>query len=226
MSGTGPLARAWPHLRAAFVVFHVAVVVGMSVPAPEGGMNRSAWEDPTVQAELKAWAARFRALGMAADDTTFQSHLWDFAAAFMDARRAVFAPLGFYTERLGVRQSWRMFVAPQRVPARLNVEIEEDGEWSIIFREVDPEATWMEPVLAHDRMRSLLFRFSWKSYRKAYGHLADHLARRAAADFPEATRARIYWERYRTLSPEATAAGVVPSTKVEGLREYRLGDLR
>ena len=222
----GPAARLWPHLRAAFVVFHVAVVVAMSVPAPEGGMNRSAWEDATVQAELKAWAARLRALGMSADDATFQDRLWDFASAFMGVRRAVFEPLGFYTERLGVRQSWRMFVAPQRVPARLHVEIEEGGEWLIVFREIDPEADWMAPVLAHDRMRSLLFRFSWKSYRKAYGHLADFLARRAAVDFPEATRARIYWERYRTLSPEATAAGVVPTGKVEGLREYKLGDLR
>ena len=52
------------HLRAAFVAFHVVAILTLALPSAGAGMGRSAWKDPTVQAEFRAWADRFRFLGV------------------------------------------------------------------------------------------------------------------------------------------------------------------
>ena len=71
------MARWWPQVRGALVAFHLVAITLSALPSPEGGMNRSQWSDPTVQAEFAAWAGRF---GMAPKD--FESRLWELAMVY------------------------------------------------------------------------------------------------------------------------------------------------
>ena len=54
MMGNYPSDRpsAWAHIRTLFIAVHLLAITLMALPAPSGGMSRSAWKDPTVQAEF------------------------------------------------------------------------------------------------------------------------------------------------------------------------------
>ena len=199
------MSTRWPHIRAALVAVHVLAVVLMAFPAPSGGMRRSAWKDPTVQAELHTWADR---LGQ--DREAFEDRLWGVAVGFMDARKTVLKPFQPYYRYVGTTQSWRMFVAPHRFPGRLHIDVREDGAWRTVYVARDPELDWLGHKIDHDRMRSAIFRFAWKHYRKWFRDFADWLAVEAARDFPEAELVRLRYYKYRTLSPDEAAAGMEP----------------
>ncbi len=195
----------WAHIRAVLVAFHVLAVVLMALPAPSGGMRRSAWKDPTVQAELTAWADR---LGQ--DHQVFEDRLWEVATAFMDLRHAVLAPFQPYYRYAGTTQSWRMFVAPHRYPARLHIDIDRGEGWEPVYVARHPEHDWLGHHLDHDRMRSAVFRYAWKHYRRMFRLFSDWLAIEAARDFPEASRIRVRYFKYKTLSPAEALAGAEP----------------
>lgn len=224
--GPGSRPSWWAHLRGVLVALHIGAVCLMALPAPEGGMNRSAWSDPTVQAELLAWHGRLSVLGLDLEAEELEDLLWEFARGYMEGREAVLGPLDPYYRHLGTRQSWRMFVAPHRNPAKLVVAVRTEGTWEVVYRSRDPEADWRAHQLDHTRTRSVTFRYAWKHYQRPYRRFARWLAREAAVDFPEADRIRVYWWRYRTLSPEAVRAGETPEGSVERPTELDLDELR
>jgi hypothetical protein len=221
----GRWSRAWPHLRAAFVVFHLVAVVLMALPAPVGGMNRSAWADPTVQAELQTWRQRL-APGMGQEE--FEDRLYAAASELIAARKQVLRPFQPYYLGFGTEQNWRMFVAPQMVTSRLTVELqdEEGGAWRPIFVERSAEHRWRARQLGHERMRSAIFRYGWKQYDRSEGRLSAWLAARAAEDFPEAFALRTRWFRQRSASPAQVLAGTEPEGRYERARVHPLAPLR
>lgn len=225
-TGTAPRPSWWAHLRGALLALHILAICLVSLPAPEGGMDRGAWSDPTVQAELLAWRDRLARVGLDLEAEVLEDHLWDFAQGYMSTREATLGRLDPYFRHLGTRQSWRMFVAPHRNPAKLVVAVRTGGTWEVVYRSRDPEAAWRDHQLDHTRTRSAIFRYAWKHYRRPYARFARWLAREAASDFPEADRIRVYWWRYRTLSPEAVRAGEVPEGAVERPRELDLDGVR
>ena len=192
------------HGRAAFVALHLLAIGLAAIPAPVGGMNRSAWKAPTVQGELHAWADR---LGM--DHDAFEERLWGIAVAVMDVRGIVLRPFVQYYHRLGTQQSWRMFVAPHTHPSRLHIDIEEDGEWFNVYEQTTPGEHYLEDQLESDRFRSALFRYAWPAYKRPYQHLARWVAAHAQRDFPDATRVRLRWHRQTTPSAAERRAGRV-----------------
>ena len=81
----------------------------------------------------------------------------------IETRRTVLSPFQPYYRYLGTAQSWRMFVAPHRYPARLHVEIKRPGEeWETISIFGDPEHAWKAEIFEHDTLgefaRSILKR--------------------------------------------------------------------
>ena len=216
----------WPQLRALFVAGHLMAVVLGALPAPEGGMQRSAWQDATVQEELSTWAERLRSLGMDLDDAAFQEGLWQVAVRFMQGREAVLAPFQPYYRLAGTHQSWRMFVAPHTHPARLHIDLREGDGWRGLYLERDPELVWMGRVLDQDRTRSLLFRYAWPSYGKAWRELCDWLGRKAARDFPQAEQLRLRFWKQRTPSAAEVRAGREPEGRFVRERIVDLPALR
>jgi len=214
------------HARAAFVAFHLAAVCFMALPAPDGGMNRSAWKDPTVQAEFEAWSARLTSWGYTIESDELEDQGWAFATAYTSVRRELMQPLLPYYNGLGTRQSWRMFVAPHRNPAKLEVRVREGGTWRMVYRPLDADAAWRSEQFNHTRMRSAIFRYAWKHYAKSYLQFVEWIAGHAAVDFPEADLVEVRWRRYRTPSPEQIRAGELPEGSVQRKRVKNLEELR
>ena len=65
--GSLPGRRILPHAVGLAVLLHLIAVTLMAVPAPGEAVNRQAWADPTVQAELSAWSAHARRWGVDVD---------------------------------------------------------------------------------------------------------------------------------------------------------------
>jgi len=219
--------RAWPHVRAALVLLHVVAVTLMAMPAPGGGMNREAWAEPTVQGEFAAWTERLNGLGFDVTTEQVQDRAWAFAEGFMGLRETVLTPFQPYYEYAGTGQSWRMFVAPHRVPSRLEIDLEgaDRAGWVTIYAQ-GSDARWRARQLEHDRMRAQIFRLSWPGYEGTYAKFGEWVAREAARDFPDGVRVRVRFFEYRTPSPEETRAGVVATGKYEKTKYFTLSRYR
>ena len=188
------------HLRAGFVAVHLVAVVLMALPAPYGARTASSWRDPTVQAEVDAWATR---LGV--DRDTLEEVARGTAVAVADARQAVLAPLDPYYRYAGTWQGWRMFVAPHRYPARLHVDLQTDLGWEPLYVVGSAEHDWHAHQLRHARMRALVFLAAWDRYHKQRARLADWVARTVAEERPDAVAVRLRYHKARTPGPGAPA---------------------
>jgi len=212
------MREAIPHLRAAFVLFHLLAVVLMAIPAPAGGMKKSAWKDPTVQSEFAAWTDRFNALGAGITQEEFEAELWDFASGFMKVRKGVLKPFQPYYHYAGTWQTWRMFIAPHRYPARLHIDVMEHpkgGEraWRTVYVARSTEHDWLKTELDQERMRSAMFRYGWASYKGTWTQFADWAADRAREDFPDGKTIRLRMWKQRTRTPEEVREDVEPPGK-------------
>jgi hypothetical protein len=211
----------WPHLRAALVTAHIVAIFACAFPSPSGGMNRSSWRDPTVQAEIAAWGER-----LSVPPDVLEEHLWSLATAFMGLRKKALAPFQPYYHHAGTWQAWHMFVAPHRNPARLHIDIDRDGTWETVYISRDPQLRWRAELFDHSRGRAALFRYSWRHYRVPFRHLGEWLARKAAEDFPDASRMRTRWYRYRTPTPEEVRTDTAPAGRFEASQVFSLEEYR
>ena len=231
LNGKEKWLRAKPQVIAAVLLFHVVGVVLQALPAVSGGMNRKAWKDQTAQAEFHQWADLARSVGWNTTDENFEEFLWDSAHVLMDTRKVILKPWRKYLRATGAQQGWRMFVAPHRYPSWLVVEVEfptADGkkEWREMYRSRSSEKDYLRTQLDYHRMRKYTFLTSWKHRRRAYKDLRDFFARRAAVDFPEATRLRIFHVSRRTMTPAEMGRGEVPESTTKNrmtvsLKTYR-----
>ncbi len=219
--------RLWPHLRAAFVAFHLLAISLDASPSPGAGMNRSAWSDPTVQGEFTRWA---RFLGT--DRKTLEDALWAFAQQFVKARGAVMTPFNPWLEHTGTSQSWQMFVAPHRFPTRMQLQILpaanpadpaadlriRDADWQTVYEERSPDDTWQAARFDTERLRASIFRWGWPNYQSAWKNACRVFARdlvREARDAgspaPVAVRCRMF--KQESPSPEAIRDDKIPAGK-------------
>ena len=200
-------ARA--HIRAALVALHAGVVVLSAIPSPEGGMDRRAWDEPAVQAEIGVWADR---LGV--ERATFTERLWTVAARYQRGLDVLLAPVRVYERISGTSQNWKMFVAPHRYPSRLRIEARgADTAWEVLYDARSDEAAWMRAPLDHERLRASVFRWSWPGYRGTYRKGCEALARRALAARPELSTVRCSLGKARTPSPDEVARGEAPAIR-------------
>lgn len=213
----------WPQVRAALVAIHLVIITALALPAPEGGLNRNAWKDPTVQGELQAWAETLNSWGIEVTPPELEEQLWRAANTYMTARGTVLSPVLPYCEYCGTDQGWRMFVAPHRHPTTLHIEIAENGEWRPVYIERDPTHDWRGRQLDSYRFRSVVFRLGWPGYEGEFDRLAHWVARQAATDFPGAERIRVRLVRSRTRSPEEVRSGVNPDSEVARSVELPIG---
>jgi hypothetical protein len=188
------------------VAWHLLAITLSAFPSPEGGMNRSAWKDATVQAELARWAGRLRM-----DPIAFEVKLWDVASTYSQIYGKLLTPVLPYEDLVGSEQSWKMFVAPHRYPTRLQISGRpEGGPWRVLFEESSPTATWRREILRLERLRSAIFRWGWESYASAFGRGCVGLARLAFQDEPDLDEVRCRMWKAGSPSPEQARAGERP----------------
>lgn len=209
-SGTDGVRASWgATLRAAFIAVHFVAIAMQAFPSPGNGLVRSAWQDPTVQAEFEAWAGHLSRVGIAWTPAELEERAWVFAEGYQSVRSALLAPFDPYYRYMGTWQSWRMFVAPHRYPTRLSIDADRGAGFEPLFEERSSTATWRRHQLDHDRMRASIFRYGWRSYRVSYREFGQWVARQAAADDPTIRRVRLRMLKYRTLSAAEVRAGAV-----------------
>jgi hypothetical protein len=208
--------RIWPHARAAFVLFHLMSACILSIPASGAMRDISAWRAPHAQRELGIWAERARELGWDVSQPEFEAWLWDLSHSYLEVRDRIAAPFGLYAQYTGALQGWSMFANPQTEPAWLTIDVRgADPEWRTVYRERSESEAWMRRQLDHNRVRKLEGRFGRGAYDDFYRGLVEWLARRAAADFPEATHLRARVERRRTSEPFADAEAEYVGSRFE-----------
>lgn len=194
----------WPHLRAAFVAFHLIAIVLAAIPAPAGGMNRRNWKDPTVQQEFRAWGDR---LGV--DPATLEEAIFGFAKGYMRVRDVWLMPVEPYLDATGTDQPWRMFVAPHKHPARYRVEVLEAGstEWELLFEERSKEARWRAGFFEQERTRSVLFRYAWSEYGPEARDFCEWIGAQVFEEREDVVSVRCRYWKAPSPSPEEAASG-------------------
>lgn len=204
------------HLVAIYGLYHAASIVIGSIPAPFDAKSRTAWSDPTVQDEFALWADRLRRIGLEVSPEKLEETAWQALGIWMRGVEAIGTPFRAYQAYTATYQSWSMFVAPHRYPARLQVSIYADGQWRDVYVARSPCATWRRAALDHIRMRSAIFRYAWPHYRGRYQQFCDWLARQAARDFSSAERVRVRYLKRATPPPAEFRAGRIPADEMVG----------
>jgi hypothetical protein len=216
-------SRAWPHVRAALVLLHALAITLLALPAPEGAMDRAAWQQPTVQQELKNWADGLNSVGFNVSPQELEDRLWKLADGYMSLRDTATSPFDRYYEYCGTYQGWRMFSGPQMYPARLHIDIEERGQWRPVFVERDPQHRWLASELDSYRFRAFRFRLANMSgFESEYQLFARWVAVRASRDFPDADRVRVSLFRYTLRTPAEVRAGEAEQGEFEQVIELPL----
>jgi len=201
--------RLWPHVRAALVLFHVAMIFVIAFPAPVGGMDRANWKVPSVQQDFAAWAAILHVTPEWLEET-----IYVIAVGWMKAREYAVRPFGTYLQLSGCDQPWRMFVAPVRVIAKFQVQLKARGApgdtWETLFEEGSARYRWRGEMFAQERLRSQMARWWWPGYQGPYAESCAYFARLVFKERQEAEQVRCRYWIAPSLTPEEAKAGVQP----------------
>ena len=205
--------KGWPHVRAALVLFHVVGVMLMALPTPSGYMNPALWTDPNLTSQFDTWAALLTRVGIEMTSEEVKQHSRRTGMAIQTTRQLVLTPFEPYLTAVGARQSWRLFAAPGRVPARLRVDISNEmtGEdsWQQLYLTGDIPYAWRPELFTHHRFRKLMTRTTRRGDEPRFERLARWFALQTAKDFPNAKRVRFTLTRNRIPPPDQLADGVV-----------------
>jgi hypothetical protein len=214
----------WSRVRAVAIALHIVAVLVAALPPTSDLLDRSAWKSPSVQDEFAAWADRLSLFGGTWTSAALEDRLWTVVQGYATVLTVVQAPVRPYQQHLGVRQGWQMFAAADRHPAVLTIDVERDGRWETVFVERSATHDWRRAFFEADRVRTIVYRFSWPHLRRhrAWKAFGDHLVPWLAADHPDATRARLRYRRARTPTPAEVLAGRQPPHRFEGTRVLEL----
>ena len=181
------------HLRAIFVLFHLAAIGSLCIPAPVGGLSQSSYDNRSVQKTFAEYAAMLRGLGVEIDRESLQDRAWAAGRWLLDVRAAAVAPFRPYHRVTGTQQGWRMFGYVNRIPARIEVHLQDQpgGPWRPIYIARSHNHAWRRRQLDQERFRALLNPASHRRSKKRYLQAVSWFADRAAADFPHAHAARV-----------------------------------
>lgn len=221
---SGPL-RPWDHVRAALVAVHVLAVVGTSLPSPEGFSAASMAKKAKFAGPIAAWADALAEVGVPPSLTqTVALRGGQALERAEDRMERLFAPYGRYA---GVKQSWRMFSASPSRTSRVEMWLEEGGAWRPIYVPLHPTARWRAELWEDGRVRGAVKALGSDRYREWWAALARSAARRAAADFPTATRFKLQRVSLRIPAPDALArTGRLEERAATGVAEVDLAALR
>jgi hypothetical protein len=191
------------------VLFHLITIFVVAFPAPVGGMDRSMWKDPTAQQEFASWAKFFGIV-----EPVFEELLYRGSVLYMTGREHVVGPFNTYVSYAGCDQPWRMFVGPQRFPARLQIQARRKDQpaeqWETLYEEQDPQHRWHASLFGQERLRSQIFRWAWPSYVGEFEAGCAFASRLAFSEDPALTQVRCRFWRTQSPSPEQVRTHTEP----------------
>lgn len=214
-----------PHLRAAFVVFHVLTVVVLSLPSSRQMLQRNAWDLPSNQRAFEVLADRFSWLGFESGED-FDQWLWGVAEGYVEFRNTAVKPLVFYADVFGARQGWSMFSRPRERPTELQIDVGKRFDFRLVYQTGSREHDFLSWQLRQYRVRKLTGKLARHFDASWYDPLARRFATEAAVHYPDVDRVRVRLYQYTTLPPEAIRAGDVPEGKYRDRRLFGAESLR
>lgn len=188
------MERAWPHGRA--VLIAVAIFAAGIEGCPVRAVSTDELARPLNRREVERWAEMLDthpdALAARVEGTT---------SAIARARDALFAPFRPYFDATRTYQRWSLFPIADREPYRMHVEARAaDGDWQLLYRPLDVDATTRASVLEYRRVRG-----AWnpgsRGPRGAYPAFVDWLANDLFRARPELAEVRVRYERFRIPLP-------------------------
>ena len=195
------------------MLFHVVGVTLMALPTPSGYMNSALWTDPNLTSQFDTWARLLTRVGIEMTGEEVKERSRRAGMAIQSTRQMVLTPFEPYLNAVGARQSWRLFAAPGRVPARLQVDISDaatgEDSWQQLYLTGDEPYAWRPELFTHHRFRKLMTRTTRRGDEPRFERLARWFAAETAKDFPEAKRVRFTLTRDRIPPPDQLADGVV-----------------
>lgn len=207
------------HLRTLLVLFHLVAITAMALPGPTS-FTRKLFEGRAAQEELTSWVSRLDGIGIHLTVGQFTDLVWEVGSRMATFRIAAQEPFLPYARWCGTGQGWRMFAFINRVPSRLEIDVEEGGLWRPLYRPRSPTLRWEVGRLEQERMRGLMTSYSWRTKATTWPKFAAWVSREALLDFPEATRVRVQLRRVTSPSPEQVLAGEIPEGKPEQVRLF------
>lgn len=217
------------HLRAIFIVFHLAAIGSLCIPAPVGGLSERSYDNANIQQIFREYAKALSGVGLSITRKELQDTAWAVGQWLVDTRRAALQPFVPYHRATGTQQGWRMFGYVNRTPARLEVYLQEqpEGPWVPLYFARSDEHTWRRRQLDQERFRALLNSASHHRSKKRYDRAIDWMAKQAAADFPGAHGLAAQMVEQPAPPPEALRQlDALPSGDVFWRTERPLAELR
>ena len=193
----------WPAIRggllAAALFFHG--IAAAPLPHP---VTRDDLRNPVSAEEVAAWADRLSALGLPIGPDALGEQVIAITAGIGRVHRALLAPARPVFALTGTGQGWALFANPDTHPARLEIRGRREGEqgFELLFRHLDPEATWRAPALTYRRLRGVYDAGGYRSRpRKPYQRFAGWVGREALAAFPDLAVVEVRTVRTHTTLP-------------------------
>jgi hypothetical protein len=197
---SNPPADRVPTLRAALLAVVVFVHGVAASPLPPSPTTAKALANPIAVEELDGWVRLLGGLGV----TTNRAQLTELAVrssvVTSELRGLVTKPFRPLMRITGTGQGWGLFTYPNTHPHRLVIEVERGGEFQVVYRALDPEHRYLEPQLTFRRVRGV-YDDNASKVRPSYESFARWVARRAFADWPDATRVRVKMIRTHVVTP-------------------------
>ena len=194
-------SKAWAHLRALFILFHVVAVAAVACPAPTKGTPSKIWQRESVQAEVRGWAERLQRLGVAVTPAELTTFGHEASVTWTRIRTPLVAPFVTYNRYSGVGQGWYMFTAPDRYPAAFELEVRRGGRYSTLFLLGRADNEWRTSMLLDHRLRRAFFQVAWADGGARFRSFCESLATRAFVDFADAdlVRCRLWQTPVQTV---------------------------
>jgi hypothetical protein len=182
------------HLRAAAVLFHVSVIVVLSIPVPPPQI-RGEKVDPRTEAALAPWGDAVEVVGIPRE--ILFSSIQRFTRAEATALGWLRAPLRPYARLVGAEQGWLMFGSVAREVARLEILVKTGDDWSPLFVARTAEATWRRTLFDQERMRTLVYNFGHRRGKSKWEALATWTAKQVHAERPDVSAVRLQMRALR-----------------------------
>ena len=194
--------RAWPHIRAILIFFHVAAMLTFCLPGPGRVLRKESWKAPPSQRQFKNWSARVNSIGFNTTPKSFEAWLWDVSESYAGVHRKVSRPFWRYMRRFHLYQGWALFSSPQLTPVEIHIDIHDPATgYRPIYVQRSDTHSWHRDLFDSNRMRKLVGRIGRRKTLGRYPDLVKWVARTAAREFPSADKVRIRLLRYSALPP-------------------------
>jgi hypothetical protein len=163
-------------------------------------MTRDERADPEFRREdIENWYGMVGGLtGLDEEEfaTFVREMLWSYKKS-LDALRSPFRPFFRLTD---TTQQWGLFAVVTQKPDSLVIEVRRDGDWQTLYRRIDSEHDWRDPMLKYRRIRGV-----WDGVddepKGTYKRFTAWIAREIFHEQPDVDRVRVVLERRRVTWP-------------------------